>query len=236
MTDRTATALRSGLIDSLRSCRDTERTIFAALGPAVRDAPGPDGGWSPKDHLAHLSAWRNRQATKMAALREGRPEPTWPAEGLDETNAIFYAERADWPWAQVEADADATTDALVGEVEAASDAALRDQKVLGPIMGDGPEHDLGHLGPIASSVGLEDRVLALAGMTRAMIDDGGWPDSSAAYARYNLACFHALGGRLDDARALLRQALPADESLRTLAPNDDDLIALRDELPALGGG
>ncbi len=37
-------------------------------------------------------------------------------------------------------------------------------------------------------------------------------------------------------RALLRRALTADESLRTFAPTDDDLIALRDELPALGGG
>jgi hypothetical protein len=236
MTDLTATDLRPGLIDSLRACRDAERTIFAALDPAVRDAPGADGGWSPKDHLAHLSAWRHRQAIKMAALRAGDPEPQLPAEGLDATNAIFHDERAGWPWAQVEADADTTADELVAEVQAASDGALRDQKVLGPILGDGPEHDVAHLGPIAAGVGLEERVLALAATTQAMIDGGGWPDTSAAYARYNLACFHALGGRLDQARALLRVALPADETLRTLAPNDDDLIALRDELPALGGG
>jgi hypothetical protein len=233
MTELTDSKLRSGLIDSLRECRDAERTIFAALDPSIRDAPEPDGGWSPKDHLAHLSAWRNKQATRMAALRERRPEPAELAEGLDETNAIYHAERAEWPWTQVEADADATADALIGEVRAASDAALLDRKVLGPIMGDGPEHDVGHLAPIARSVGLEDRVLALAATTRAMIDGGGWPDVSAAYARYNLACFHAQGGRLDEARALLRQALPADESLRSFAPTDDDLIALRPELEAL---
>ena len=39
--------------------------------------------------------------------------------------------------------------------------------------------------------------------------------------------------RLDEARALLRQALPADEELRDFAPTDDDLIALRPELEAL---
>ncbi len=233
MTELTDSTLRSGLIDSLRACRDAERTIFATLDPTVRDTPGPDGGWSPKDHLAHLSAWRNRQATKMAALREGRPEPAEPADGLDETNAIYHAEREGWTWDVVEADADATADALIDEVRAASDAALLDQKVLGPIMGDGPEHDVGHLAPIAKSVGLEDRVLALAATTRAMIDAGGWPEASAAYARYNLACFHAQGGRLDEARALLRQALPENESLRTFAPTDDDLIALRPELEAL---
>ena len=59
---------------------------------------------------------------------------------------------------------------------------------------------------------------------------------AAAYARYNLACFHALGGRLDTARELLRQALPADEELRGFAPTDDDLVALRDEIPSLAEG
>jgi hypothetical protein len=78
--------------------------------------------------------------------------------------------------------------------------------------------------------------MALAEVTQALIDRGGWPSRPAAFARYNLACFHALGGRLDLARVLLRQALPADEELRALAPTDDDLIALRDEIPTLAAG
>ena len=231
MTDRTA--LRASLVESLRACRDAEREIFAALDPAVRDAPGPDGGWSPKDSLAHLSAWRRRQAAKMAALRAGLPEPQLPSEDLDTTNAVFHAERAQWSWDQVDADADASADELIAEVEAAGDDVLEDQKVVGPIMGDGPEHDLAHLGPIAATLGLDGKVLALAELTRSLIDRADWPDRSAAYARYNLACYHALGGRLDEARALLRQALPAQEDLRSFAPTDDDLIALRDELPSL---
>ncbi len=236
MSDLTVTDLRSSLIDSLRACREAERAIFGALDPAVRDAPGPDGDWSPKDHQAHLSAWRNRQATKMAAARAGLPEPALPAEGVDATNAIFHAERAGWAWPEVVADADATADELIAQIEAASDEALADQKVIGSIMGDGPEHDLGHLGPIASIVGMTDRVLALADLTRAMLDRGDWPDRAAAYARYNLACFHALNGDLDTARALLRLALPGQDELLTLAPADDDLIALRDEIPTLSEG
>ena len=65
--------------------------------------------------------------------------------------------------------------------------------------------------------------------------DGGWPSRPVAYARYNLACFHALGGRLDQARPLLRQALAEQEELRTFAPGHDDLVALRAEIPALIG-
>ena len=69
-----------------------------------------------------------------------------------------------------------------------------------------------------------------------MLDRGVWPDRAAAYARYNLACFHALAGDLDAARALLRLALPGQAELLDLAPTDDDLIALRDEIPALAVG
>ncbi len=163
------------------------------------------------------------------------PEPTLPGEGLDATNAIFHDERARWSWDDVDADADATANELIVEIEAASDEALTQQSVLGPIMGDGPEHDLGHLGPIAASVGMTDRVRALADRTQAMLDRGDWPDRAASVARYNLACFHALSGDLDAARGLLRQVLPGNEELRDLAPTDDDLIALRDEIQTLSG-
>jgi hypothetical protein len=176
--------LRASLIESLHACRAAEREIFAALDPGVRDATGSDGGWSAKDNLAHVAAWRRRQAAKMAALREGQPEPAEPSEDLDAINAILHDERAGWTWDQVDADADASAEALIAEVSTASDDALADPKILAPVMGDGPEHDLVHLGSIAAGVGLEDRVIALADLTGALIDRGGWPERSAANARY----------------------------------------------------
>jgi hypothetical protein len=228
--------LRTGLIDGLRASRDAEREVFDALDPTWRDAPAADGGWSAKDILAHLSAWRQRQADVLAARREGREDPPQPGTGIDEINAALHAERAEWDWGRVSADAESTALALIAEVKAADTDTLADSKVVGSIMGDGAEHDLGHLGPIAASVGRESLVLGLADTTLAIIDHGGWPSRAEAVARYNLACFHALGGHLDVARSLLRQALPKQEDLRTLAPKDDDLIALRDEIPTLAAG
>ena len=83
---------------------------------------------------------------------------------------------------------------------------------------------------------MSDRVRDLADRTQAMLDDGVWPDRAAAFARYNLACYAALDGDLDRARGLLRLALPGQAELLELAPKDDDLIALRDEIPALAVG
>ncbi len=228
--------LRSSLVEALREACAAERDVFAAIDPATRDAPTAEGGWSAKDSLAHLSAWRQRQALKLAALREGREEPALPSDELDITNAAFHAERADWAWERVLDDAEMTADALIGEVVAASDDVLTDPKSVGSIMGDGPEHDLDHLTAAAAGTGLEARVPALADATRSIVDRAGWPTRAAAYARYNLACYHAKGGRLDEARSLLRLALPVDEGLRAHAPGDDDLIAIRDEIAALAAG
>jgi len=234
--DRQPSGIRAGLIEALRNTRAVERDVLAGIDPARRDAPAADGGWSAKDTLAHLSVWRQQQINRLVARREGREEPPLPAAEIDDINAIFHRERADWAWNRVAVDAESTADGLMAEVAAASDETLADAKMVGLIMGDGPEHDLGHLGQLASSDALRARVLDLADTTRAIIDRGGWPARAAAYARYNLACFHALGGRLDVARSLLREALPQQEELRTNAPTDDDLIALRDELPTLAAG
>ena len=226
--------LRAVLMSSIRACRDVERDIFEALDPAEREVPGPDGGWSAKDVLAHLSAWRDRQATKMAAEREGGTEPELGGT-TDEVNAGFHAARADWTWDRVSADADATAEALIAQL-AAADEALDDSSLMSSIMSDGPEHDLAHLGPLAERVGKGPEVRALADRTLAMLDRGAWPGRWALVARYNLACYHALAGNLDMARALLRQVLPEAEDLRTLAPTDDDLLAVRDEIPTLAAG
>ncbi len=238
MTDHDAALdpFKSSLINGLRAARAAERDVFATLDPTERDAVPPDGGWSAKDDLAHLSAWRRRQADKMTAIIDGQPESQLPADGIDATNAIFHGERSGWSWDQVDRDADATSDALATAVQAATAEMLADPKIVGSIMGDGPQHDLEHLARVSAGTGQEDRVLQLADETRAMLDDGSWPAGPAAYARYNLACFHALGGRLDAARSLLSEALPGQDELRALAPNDDDLIALRDELPSLAAG
>jgi hypothetical protein len=227
--------LRSGLIQILRASRATEAEIFAAQPAATRDAPADDGGWSAKDIQGHLSAWRRHQTERMAAIREERAE--LPEEGeTDAINAVLHAERADWPWDRVAADAAATSDALIDEVAKALSATLEEARISGSILGNGPEHVFAHLPPLAARVGLESRVLDLATKFVAILGNSNWPTRASAFARYNLACFYTQGGDLDDARALLRLALPEQEELRAFAPQDDDLIALRDEIPALIGG
>ena len=114
-------ALRTALIDSLVAARDAERDVLASLKPAARETAAADGGWSPKDIQAHVSAWRQRQTDRLTALREGREAPELVADETDALNATIHAERVDWSWDAVVADADATAAALIGEVERIDD-------------------------------------------------------------------------------------------------------------------
>jgi hypothetical protein len=237
MTDTPAgtTDVRQALVDTLRAARATERTVFEAFDATDRDTPPADGEWSVKDIQAHLGAWRRHMTERLAAIREGRPEPEGGGE-TDATNAVIHAERADWPWDRVAQDAEASATDLIAEIEAADDATLAVDRTVGSSMGNGAEHSIIHAGSVADRVGLGSAVADLSWQIQTIVDRGGWPPRSAAFARYNLACFHALAGRLDEARALLRVALPAEQDLRDFAPNDSDLVALHDEIPVLARG
>ena len=61
-----STDLTGTLVALLRSMRDAERAIFGGLKPEFRDRPMREGDWSPKDHQAHLTAWKARQANRYA--------------------------------------------------------------------------------------------------------------------------------------------------------------------------
>jgi tetratricopeptide (TPR) repeat protein len=52
-----------------------------------------------------------------------------------------------------------------------------------------------------------------------------WPDHPVVH--YQLACYHALAGRLDEARRSLDIAFAGDERTRAWAAEDEDLAALR---------
>ena len=61
------------------------------------------------------------------------------------------------------------------------------------------------------------------------------PARDAGTAIYNLACYHALAGRLDLARQQLREAFAMRPDLAEFSLGDEDLVAIRAELPALAG-
>ena len=209
--------------------------MFDAFDAADRDTPPADGEWSPKDIQAHLGAWRRHMSERLAAIREGRPEPEGGGE-TDATNAVIHAERADWPWDRVAADAEASATDLIAEVEAADDATLAVGRTVGSIMGNGAEHTIIHAGSVADGSGSGPPSRTCPGRSRrSSIGVAGrrdprhspattWPAST----RWPAASTRPAGSS--------GIALPAEQELRDFALEDSDLVALRDELPELERG
>lgn len=227
--------LQDDIAATLRAARVAEVDIIGALPESVLLAPGPDGGWTPKDIQAHLTRWKARQAARHVAARRGEGMAA-PDEDLDVVNAEVHASRADWSWDAIAAEAEQITEQLIAEVEATGlEILLGNERLLGGTIGNGASHALEHLPPLARAHGKEERVLALAREVEGLIRASAFPDSDKGVFFYNQACYHALGERLDEARALLPEAFRGRPDLAEWARQDPDLEALRSELAALAG-
>jgi hypothetical protein len=220
----------------LRVTREAERDIFGSLDPEVRDRPLRPGDWSPKDHQAHLTAWKARQANRFAAARSGAEPGQTPDGETDAINAELQAARADWSWDAIVEEAEDVSERLIREISATSPETFKEFPLLiGGASGNGPFHAISHFGWLEeANVGVDpERVSAFIEQVQAVIEEGGLPEADAGTALYNIACFHALGGRLDEARPLLRRAFQMRPDLAKFSLGDTDLTALRGELEAL---
>lgn len=234
-TNSQADPLVASLVGQLQSMRDAERQIFGALDPVVRDRPMRPGDWSPKDHEAHLTAWKARQVNRIRAARLGEPFPTDDRE-TDAINAELQAARADWRWPEIVREADEATEALEAEIRAIGATALvESQRLIGQIYGNGPSHALTHFAWLAAEgIGVDEaRVAAFVDEHERQLTGAPLPDTDRGVGLYNLACAHSVAGRLDRARPLLRTAFGLRPDLADFALQDPDLTQLRDELPSL---
>lgn len=225
------------LVEMLRATREAERAVFGKMPSAIRSRPLRPGDWSPKDHQAHLSAWKGRQADRFAALRRGEE----PSEGssdaeTDAVNADLHRLTSHWRWDEVERAADETSDRLIGEIEASDPALVRESdRLIRGTFGNGAYHAAQHFGWLrdggapVDEAAFRDFMEAVAGLA----ETGSLPDAARGTVLYNTACYAALAGDLDRARSLLPRAVALNPDLAELATRDDDLAALRDELAGL---
>ena len=233
--DTTRSPLQADLVDMLDALRNAERDLFAMVPADQREAAGTIGEWSPKDLLAHLSAWRSVEARRLDARASGgaaSPDDPGLDEPIDESNARLQARDRDLSWGTVAAEADTSIDALITAVDRSSTDALcecDDASVAG-IGVNGVNHAVGHLPEIAGLVGGGARFDAFARQVETVLRAGHVPPRDSGTILYNIACARALSGELDDARRLLAAAFARRHDLADLATHDPDLVALGGEL------
>lgn len=217
----------SDLLKALQSQRDLEREFVAN---ALKSETQPKG-WPAALVMFHISMWRERLRNALTEFRHARPY-TAPPESIDEVNEAELASGIGTPLADAAARSDtllAELIALAGELgdrpfkwftaNTTGEAVLRNSYV----------HPRNHIGEYMRENGDE------AAFQR-LVEDGasemraiGAPTHILGATLYNLAGVRAVQGRLDDALALLEEALPMRPDARLVAATDTDFARLRDD-------
>ncbi len=227
-------ALADALVVTIATTRAAERDLFGGLDEPTRGRPIRAGDWNPKDFQAHLTAWKSRQADRFAAVREGRElSPMLGDQEEDAINAALRATRIDWGWDAIVEEADSVTDRLTGEIRQADPDVLRDsERLVSGSLGNGVLHALTHFRwLLEAGVGLDRaRMSAFADESLRVVSAAGLPDKARAVGLYDIACYHALAGSADRARALLRDAFRLDPELVEYSRTDDELSSIRGDI------
>ena len=117
------------LLDRIQSARRALEGLLARLDAQAMQQPGPNGGWSVKDHLAHLAEWSRKQL----ALIDGQPgheglgidQALYENGGIDAINAELYRRNNQRTLEDVLADFRASHETMVSRITQMSDADLR---------------------------------------------------------------------------------------------------------------
>jgi hypothetical protein len=235
MTTTTDEPLVAALVEQLEAMRAAERDVFGALDAEVRDRPMRPGDWSPKDHQAHLTAWKKIQSERVQAAVRGEQLAADTRE-TDERNAELQALRADWSWDEITREADEVSERLIADIRAAGSELLTSREgMVGLIYGNTASHATTHFVWLSNAgIGVDaQRIEAFLDDHERQLRGAPLPDYDRAVGLYNVACAHAVAGRLDSARPLLRTAFGIRPDLAEFAKEDPDLVQLRDELSQL---
>jgi hypothetical protein len=222
-----------------------EQRLAAAADPAEAGDPLC---WAALPLIAHNTAFRRQQVTRLRAIRAGQTPPDFA--DVDHESAALYAELSAQPLDAVAAEAWTSAGDLMAELRSARDEDLLDpsrnpwlrgRQLWLQIIVRGFWHPAGHVGAYYAGHGRHDEAVALAAHAAAAAEYLSAPDPARGMARYNLACAQARSGQLDAAAAEVTAAIALNPDLRVNAARDADLAALRDSgrvtvVEGAGGG
>jgi hypothetical protein len=105
-----------------------QHTLVTALSETERAAIGTPLHWSARDHVAHLTYWKQRLADTLAALARSE---TPPSEGDAEVlNPQVFAAQRQRPWEAILREAQRAHTDLLGQLAHVSEADLAGQQPL----------------------------------------------------------------------------------------------------------
>lgn len=226
---------RAALIALVERGQVEEEAFRAGLSAEERAQVGTAEQWAPKEVIAHLGYWKQRQVERITAHARGETSPE--TADFQTLNTESWPEHARLTWEESVARSDQGTQALIAALDAlpasfTPGAAAADQADQADLLASTTlGNSLGHVGAHISDYWVSHGDMERARRTQqeivAAIIAARLGDAQEGSARYNLACYYALHGQLADALTELRPALALRPDLISWAREDHDLDSLR---------
>lgn len=225
-------SLRQAVAGLVGVAAAAEQRLAVVADPAEAGDPRC---WAVLPVIAHNTAFRRQQVTRLRAIRARRTPPEFG--DVDHESAALYAELAAQPADAVAGESWASVGDLLAELRAARDEDLLDparnpwlrgRQLWLQIIVRGFWHPAGHLGAYYSGRGRHEEAVAFAAHAAATAEYLGAPEQARGMAEYNLACAQAAAGLLDAAAVAVTAAVALNPDLQANAARDGDLAVLRD--------
>lgn len=223
------------LLDLLRWAQINQNAFFQQLPASELINGGTPERWSAKDHVAHMTFWRQRLVLRLQAIIRNEPQPE--AQDFEHINPIIFEEQRHLPWSvilsesdQVYADLLALTAQLTEEdltAEGRFDWIEDGMPLYTSFMGNCYEHTQTHLTQYLLDHQEDTHALEIYEVWANKVIEAKVPETLKGHILYNLACVYARLNHLEKAEATLEQAYMRYPKLKEFALTDPDLVALR---------
>jgi hypothetical protein len=226
-------------LDLLRQAQTDQNAFFQQLSVDEQEASGTPDLWSAKDHVAHMTFWRQRLALRLQALIRQEPQPE--TQDFVEMNPLIFAEQRYRPWTTILAESDATHAELCALTEQLTEEDLTTWgrfewmndgwPLYTSFMGNCCEHLLIHMAQYLSDRQEDVRAIEVYESGARKIITANVPAFLQSLLLYNLSCFYATHNQLEKARPTLEQSFSLYPRFREFARTDPDLAAFHADLP-----
>ncbi|MFI5273924.1 MAG: DinB family protein [Ktedonobacterales bacterium] len=201
-------AFKPLLLDLLRQAQISQNAFFQQVPPAELAAIGTPERWSAKDHVAHMTFWRQRLTLRLQAIIQKKPQPE--GGNFEELNPLVFEEHRYHPWSVLLTESDQTYAELIALVSQLTEADLTafhrfdwipdGSPLYTAFMGHCYEHTQSHLAQYLLDRHDLNRARSTYEEWASRVVEAEVPASLKGHVRYNLACFYATHSWLEQAR------------------------------------
>ena len=231
----TAHPFKPILLDLLHQAHLAQVTFLQELNPTEYAAIGEPEYWSAKDHVAHMTFWRQRLILKLTAILNQETPPDF--EDFEQLNSVVFEEQRHRTWSDALAESEQAYTELYTLVDQLPEEYLtafnhfgwlpNGEPLYTVIMGSSYEHSRDHFAQYYLDRHDLPRATYIYECWTDRVVQTGAPEAVKGIVLYNLACFYATHSQLEKAFATLQQALTLAPHLKEWSLSDPDLIALR---------